>query len=163
MFYRLTHIDQQPLPISSTRDGRAVSFTGGGIVMQRARDPEPTPGYAMLRLFGSWTAEGGVHAHPTVMSSYRWIDDDSFDFVGPVEHRPAPLYIKGARKGAALTIELWADWGPFPAGTVFTFIEAPSDPMTAEWMRVTTRPAGQSPIPNEDPNDDWRTAWSDPA
>ena len=162
MFYRLTHIDQQPLPISSTKDGRAVAFKGGGIVMQKALDPELRPGYAMLKLFGSWAAKDGVLAHPTVLTGYRWIDNDSFDFVGPVEHYPPPLYISGFRKGTALTIELRSDLDPFPAGTVLTFTEAPGDPMTVEWGRVTMRPAWQSPTTDDDANDQWRAAWTDP-
>ena len=110
MFYRLTHIDDVPLPAHVPMDGRAIPVAGGGLLLEPpATDgtyPHPD-GYSILWLHGEPAGDDRPDLVIHSTEAYRWSEENRLDISRP-ENAPC-LRLHGWRGGAALTLEAAED------------------------------------------------------
>lgn len=140
MFYRLTHIDDVPLPATVPMDGRPIPVAAGGLLLEPPSVDGSFPfpdGYSILWLHGEPTADALPDLVIHSSEPYRWSDVDQLDISRPAS--AAGLRMRGRRDGTMLIVE--TEPAPHAIGrTSLTFVEAGDEPIPVHWKRETFFP-----------------------
>src|SRR5438309_6052886 len=83
MFYRLSHINDGPLPHPLSIDGHEYVVTRGGLLLEPP-NPKSAPfgegeGHATVKFFGLRVANGEARFLASSSESYRWVGSARLD------------------------------------------------------------------------------------
>jgi hypothetical protein len=135
MFYRLSHIDDAPLPRQLNIDGVSYLVTHGGLLLDPPRTYESVllEGHSTLKFFGISTPQEEPRFLASSDESYRRraeeLDISRLDldrgarFTGSIDEVGVKLHAEGGARFLA-------------PGTRLTFVIAPDEPISAEWSNT---------------------------
>ena len=133
MFYRLSHINQTPLPAALLIDETPYVVVRGGLLLEPPGPKGVGEGHSIIKFFGRWLDEE-PHFIGSCTEPYRRDSVGQLD-VSRRDSDPGGRFI-GAVEADTVRLR-WGGGARFmERGTQLTFVAAPHEPITRDWSQT---------------------------